>query len=47
MDDYLTCIRACYPDLRIDQARFHNTDGQFNEVLIVNESILIVASIKT
>lgn len=40
MQDYLHCIAECYPDLTVQQARVHNTDGQFNEVLIVNEEII-------
>jgi len=40
MQPYLYCINACYPDLEITKARFHNADGQFNEVLIVNEAFV-------
>lgn len=39
--EYIECIRTCYPDLRIANACFHNhTDGQFNEVLFVNDTLI-------
>jgi aminoglycoside 2''-phosphotransferase len=40
LETYISCIRTCYPDLKIGKARFHNADGQFNVILVVNESII-------
>ncbi len=37
---YTEQIHGCYPELVIETARFHNTDGQVNEVLLVNEQLL-------
>ncbi|MDM8527204.1 phosphotransferase [Anaerolineales bacterium HSG24] len=38
---YLEPIRTCYPDLTIEQVRFHNdTGGQFNVVLFINNALI-------
>ena len=33
-------IAAAYPDLRVDSARLHTREGQFNDILIVDESLI-------
>jgi aminoglycoside 2''-phosphotransferase len=37
---YIQAITEAYPDLTIDNARLHNTDGQFNNLLIINEDLI-------
>jgi aminoglycoside 2''-phosphotransferase len=37
---YLASIRGSYPDLVVDTFRSHNRDGQFNDILIVNEDLI-------
>jgi aminoglycoside 2''-phosphotransferase len=36
----LQTIAEFYPDLPIRSARWHNEDGQYNDILIVNETII-------
>lgn len=38
--DYLQVIQAAYPDLSIQNTRLHNKDGQYNDILIVNDEII-------
>lgn len=38
--DYLQTIRQIYPDLDIHSARLHTTEGQFNDVLFINDDLL-------
>jgi aminoglycoside 2''-phosphotransferase len=37
---YLQRIRAAYPDLAIGRARLHTGEGQFNDILIVDEALI-------
>jgi aminoglycoside 2''-phosphotransferase len=37
---FLPIIQETYPDLAIRSARFHNSEGQFSEVLIINEDTI-------
>ncbi len=36
----LQAIHAAYPDLSVQNTRLHNKDGQYNDILIVNEEII-------
>jgi aminoglycoside 2''-phosphotransferase len=37
---YLECIREAYPALAVQTVRLHDSDGQFNDILILNEEII-------
>lgn len=37
---YLQAIQAAYPDLSIHNSCLHNKDGQYNDILIVNDEII-------
>ena len=37
---YLLTIRETYPDLDVYSARLHTADGQFNDILFVNDELL-------
>jgi aminoglycoside 2''-phosphotransferase len=37
---YLQSIRETYPDFRIEKVYFHHHDGQFNDILIINDEII-------
>jgi aminoglycoside 2''-phosphotransferase len=37
---YLHAIREAYPDLDIDSARLHTNEGQFNEILFINDDLI-------
>ena len=38
--DYLRAIQVAYPNLPIQNSRLHNKDGQYNDILIVNDAIV-------
>lgn len=40
IDTLVRDLTACIPDLQIQTARLHTTDGQSNDVLFVNESLV-------
>ena len=35
---YLAAIRSAYPDFAIREARLHEGEGQFNDILVINDS---------
>jgi aminoglycoside 2''-phosphotransferase len=37
---YLQAIQEIYPDLLIRSAHFHNSEGQYSDVLVINEKII-------
>ena len=37
---YLQILCKAYPDLSIQSTRIHNTDGQYNNILIINEELV-------
>ena len=37
---YLLTIKETYPDLDVLSARLHNSDGQFNDVLVINDNLI-------
>jgi len=37
---YTTQIQHTYPDLKISEARLHTKEGQFSDVMMVNESLI-------
>ncbi|HEY9526101.1 MAG TPA: phosphotransferase [Anaerolineales bacterium] len=37
---YLQAIRAAYPDLDIHTARLHTGEGQFNDVVVINDDLI-------
>jgi aminoglycoside 2''-phosphotransferase len=39
-DVYLKSIREAYPSLAIHAARLHTTEGQFNDILFVNDDLI-------
>ncbi len=40
LTDYLHAIQTAYPDLSIQSAVPYNKDGQYNDILIVNDAII-------
>ncbi|HPH97797.1 MAG TPA: phosphotransferase [Anaerolineaceae bacterium] len=38
--NYLNLIAQHYPELVIEQSRLHTTEGQFNDIVLINESLL-------
>lgn len=40
IDALVRYIVSCHPELKVASARLHNTDGQNNDVLFVNESLV-------
>lgn len=40
LEEYVECIRVRYPELTVRDAYFHNTDGQFNEIVFINNTIV-------
>lgn len=38
---YIDCIRTCYPELKIENVRYHNSaEGQFNVIVWINDAIV-------
>ena len=37
---YIARIRAAYPGLAVESARLHTTDGQFSDIVFVNEALV-------
>jgi aminoglycoside 2''-phosphotransferase len=40
LNTYIQSIRAAYPTLTLRSARLHTTDGQFNNIVIVNDNLI-------
>ncbi len=40
IEAYLESIQAVYPDFVVEKARFHNRDGQFNDIIILNDEFI-------
>ena len=40
IDIYLDSIHEAYPDLKVEKVRAHPHDGQFNDILIINEELI-------
>ncbi len=40
MDDKLALLRAACPGLNIESARLHNSEGQFSDILFVNDDLI-------